>query len=128
MSEQGREDRYHAEHFVGIYGTETGGLIGCLLDLSVKGMRLICQDEIIVNELHKLTIDIPRCVSKIGRIKVKAICVWCSKEDQHYSAGFKFEDIDPKSIKAIENLLHEWEIRRECRENRKEIINQIGNN
>ncbi len=71
-------------------------------DLSVGGIRIICNNLIAKNELLKVSINLIKSV-----VDLTAKVSWCSKErfSERYLAGLEFIDVNLASQKTLTALV-----------------------
>lgn len=101
-------ERKRACQFFGVYHRRTARYIGKLLDLSIKGLKVLAKKPIEVHTLFEFRIELPRPIVGHNEVSFDAQCVWCagSTEDvDQYEAGFQITKIDFNQIEAIQYLL-----------------------
>ena len=91
------EDEYYKE------------MLGTLVDISPKGLRIKGKEPIEVNDEVRLRISLPEMILGQNSVSVTAVCVW-SKPDSESStwfSGFEFYRVSQKASSLILGLILE---------------------
>ena len=88
----------------------SGQLIGNMIDITTKGMLLICKKSIEVGTEVKYQIILPERIKGNDTIEVSAECVHCtvSKNRQFFDIGFRFTHLDQNFVPIIKILMEEY--------------------
>ena len=107
MSENREHKRKETNAHIGIYDLESNRLIGCLIDLTIVGMRVMVESEAKPGCQLGFSLMLPLEINNLRRLKIEAECVWCniSSDPKFYSVGFKFLNITDEIIDTIVKLL-----------------------
>lgn len=105
--------RRHIIYYLEVFDQNTGKLLGHLVDLTVRGMKLISKDEIPPGQEFSLRMIMPEEFCPERQVVFKGTSSWCSEDvnPDFYATGFNCPDLD-------ENTRHLFMI----------LINQIGFN
>ncbi len=97
--------------FIEVKDTETGAILGHLLDLSREGMRIIGKTEIKKGCFRSFVFGLPGPDGKCETVLVDVRCIWSQHDlgDNTYRAGFMFGPIRDNSRKLINALLDKKE-------------------
>ncbi len=83
------------------------GMVGCLLDLSSSGMRVLCSPGMDIVHADRLRIEFPRWLELGAGLEVKGRFVWCKACADGYGteAGFAFDTFSKKERALLEVLI-----------------------
>jgi PilZ domain len=84
-----------------------GGEFGELVNVTIEGMMLITDKDILTNSIFQLSLKLPMEIHGSETIELGADCLWCRKvENFHrYWAGFHIIDISANAFKQLEELI-----------------------
>ena len=83
-----------------------GELLGCLIDISLGGMRVRWLASVDVADVTKLRIDFPQWLGMGAGLSVKGRFVWCKPvEGGRAEAGFAFVEPGKKRLAMLESLI-----------------------
>lgn len=82
-------------------------MVGCLLDLSTGGMRVLCGPGVDIVGSDELRIEFPRWLDLGEGLPVKGRFVWCKACGDGYGteAGFAFDAMSKKESLLLEALI-----------------------
>lgn len=79
---------------------------GCLLDISVTGMRVVCSEDVNILNLTKLRIELPRWLDLGDEICVEGRFVWCKATTrQRVEGGFSFDNLSDNDARVLRTLV-----------------------
>ena len=83
-------------------------MVGCLLDLSTGGMRVLCSGNMDILNVQSLRIEFPRWLDLGDGLPVKGRFVWCKSCSDGYGteAGFAFDSMSKKDKALLEMLVN----------------------
>lgn len=86
---------------------EERGMVGCLLDLSTSGMRVLCGPGLDIVKTESLRIEFPRWLQLGEGIDVKGRFVWCKACSDGYGteAGFAFDAMSRRETALLGALI-----------------------
>jgi c-di-GMP-binding flagellar brake protein YcgR len=92
------------DYFIEVYDNETYDLMGRVVDLSAKGMRLMSEWPIAESCDYRCRMMLPDAVGGTEPINFRARSVWCQIDDYTaaYRTGFQFIDFPEESRHALE--------------------------
>lgn len=107
MFDKRENRRKSASVRIGVYESESDRFFGCLIDLSVDGVKLESETEIDSDVLYHFRMKLPEKVRGTMYIEFEARSKWCEQiEDSScYETGFIFEDISRDDLEVVEALL-----------------------
>ena len=82
-------------------------ILGHLINMSDKGVLLMTDETVELNEDHRLRIRLPAFVRDGDEVFLQGTSRWCRKEpgrDQYFT-GFQIHDLDTSSEKIVSNLI-----------------------
>ena len=83
-----------------------GTFFGCILDVSLGGMRISCSTEKDIVDAEKLRIVVPRWVSIEREIDIRGRFIWYRQEGSgKIEAGFRFDSLRERDRRSLEKLL-----------------------
>lgn len=103
-------DRRYLVFYLRVFDGMSSKLIGHLIDISQKGIMLISDSPIEVNEDYRLRMRLPTQGKDRNEIVFKATSRWCKNDSNpdFYMAGFQMYDLNPEANRLIENLIRDF--------------------
>ncbi len=97
--------------FIEVKDTETGEVVGHLLDLSREGLKLIGRTEMKKSSFRSFAIGLPGRDGRCDTVLVDVRCIWVQHDlsESTYTAGFMFNPLIESSRKTIDALLDKKE-------------------
>jgi len=107
MTEQRSEQRTPLASSLAVYDGISSRLVGRLIDLTRKGMMLVCREPVGMREEYRLRITLPVPVGGREELHIRAVCRWCREGDdaESFVAGFLFQELLPADITCLTCLL-----------------------
>ncbi|UCD17135.1 MAG: PilZ domain-containing protein [Candidatus Zixiibacteriota bacterium] len=107
MKERRKEKRQHLNSYVAVYDRTTGDHIGCLVDMTTEGIKVMSNKPFDPDSDVKLRVSIPFEISGGKTITFDAKCRWCNKKDNPdlYEIGFQTTCVSPTTSETIKNLI-----------------------
>ncbi|MDH5654318.1 MAG: PilZ domain-containing protein [Spirochaetia bacterium] len=102
--------RRHLIFFLNVYNSDTGKLMGHLVDINKEGMMLVSEDQIPVNQDFNLKIRMPVEKDNPDFLEFQAQSLW-SKNDVNpvfYDTGFQFKDVSVHSSLKVAEIIKEF--------------------
>jgi len=100
-------DRRCLVFYLRVFDGLSNKILGHLINMSEKGVLLMTDEPVDLNEDHRLRIRLPAFVRDRHEIFLKGTSRWCTKElgrDQYFT-GFQVYDLDTSTEKIISNLI-----------------------
>jgi hypothetical protein len=109
MFDKRQNRRKNASVEFGVYESDTDRFFGCLVDLSVEGVKLVSESEIDSDILYHFKMKLPEKVRGTMYVEFEARSRWCEQvqDSNSYETGFIFEDISRDDLEVVEALLDE---------------------
>ena len=105
-----------------LYETETGELIGRLLDLTVDGLLFMNESELDMDRTISCTLSFPRIIGNRRFIYFDIETKWCkyNKHCDWYEIGCQMLDLKDKDRLLLDEIIIDWNSKQERRINRPE--------
>jgi len=99
--------RKKANSYFEVRNNENNELIGMLVDLNVKGMRVYSEKSLDSGQYYRLRINLPKPVMNQVQIVFGAVIVWCRKEEGANCSyiGFEFRNLAQIDRELIEKVI-----------------------
>ncbi len=108
--EQRQATRRHLVFYLRIFDGMSSRVMGHLMDISPKGLMLLSDEPVPVNEEYRLRMRLPTEVVDRDEIIFGAVSRWCRQDDNpdFYVTGFQIQDMDDDTEKAVGQLIEEF--------------------
>ncbi len=109
-TEQRQVTRRHLVFYLRVFDGMSSRVVGHLIDISSKGLMLLCDEPVALNEEYRLRMRLPLEIIDTDEIVFKSVSRWCRPDDNpdFYITGFQIEDLDSESERAISSLIEEF--------------------
>ncbi len=110
MPEKRKVKRRHLIYYLSIFDRSNDHLVGQLVDITTRGFMLTSEAPIESGLRMELRMVLPDVIEGDNQITFDAVSVWCKTDinPNFYAIGFEFENIAPKNLAIIENLIQEF--------------------
>jgi hypothetical protein len=107
MEKSERLKRNKCKVYFRVVNEETGELIGHLVDITIQGLRVICEKPVHPDAIFHLRLILPVEVEGAREFTLSAMSRWCSQDNVSgfYNAGFEFRNVSLKTTKIIEGVI-----------------------
>jgi len=102
--------RKYLVFYLRVFDGMSNKILGHLVDISDRGMMLVCDAPIEVNEDYRLRMRLPTAFKDRQEILFSATSRWCkldSNPDFHL-AGFQMHDLEPQNKQLIAALIRDF--------------------
>lgn len=102
--------RRHLIYYLRIYDGISSRVVGHIVDISYRGLMLISDEPIAVQEEYRLRMKLPGMSTVQEELIFDAVCRWC-REDENpafYVAGFQIHHLLPEETTFIQTLIDEF--------------------
>ncbi len=122
MDEQRKLVRRKAKGEYPIINRQTGDMVGLVLDLNIKGVKLLTPEPIEVPRLYYYEMTLPHKVNGSKQIFFDAESRWCEKREDtgYYECGFRLRNVAKSEKDKIEELTRHWMVTESEKINRKQ--------
>ena len=102
-------DRRNLVFYLRVFDGFSNKILGHLIDISEKGVLLMTDEPVELNENHRLRIHLPALIHDRREVVLKSTSRWCRKESDpdHYLTGFQVYDVDASSKDVVLQLIKE---------------------
>jgi hypothetical protein len=96
-----------------VYEAATRNQIGHLVDITSKGIMLVCEKPIPDNRFMKLRLELSNEVTEKPWMEFLALSKWCKPDinPSMYSVGLEILEIDKENAKIIDRIINEFGFR-----------------
>ncbi len=103
-------DRWHLVYYLRVFDGMNRQILGHLVDISEKGIMLICDNPVAVNKIYHLRMSLPNRMKDHDEMIFPAISRWCKSDTDpnFYLVGFQLEDLDPAFRNLIATLIRDF--------------------
>jgi hypothetical protein len=108
--EKRQADRWYLVFYLRVFDGMSHKILGHLIDISEKGIMLICDNPVEVNEDYRLRMRLPNQMKESDEIIFSATSRWCKPDvnPDFYLVGFQIYDLDPTTRGFINNLIKDF--------------------
>ncbi len=106
-----QSDRKSLIYYLEISDTGSDRMVGRIVDITIGGFQLICDEPSDVGKAYQLKIQLPEEIQGTAEVLVETRCVR-SEQDRHsryYYSGFQFKEISSSNASIIEKLISQYE-------------------
>lgn len=108
--EQRESDRRYLVFYLRVFDGMSSKILGHLVDVSEKGVMLVSDQPLEINEDYRLRMRLPTAMKDRNEIIFTATSRWCKSDanPDFYLAGFQIHDLEPGIRKQIKNLIRDF--------------------
>lgn len=108
--EQRSVSRRHLAFYLRVFDGMSSRVVGHLLDISPKGLMLLCDEAVAVNEEYRLRMRLPQEVGGSEEILFQAVSRWCRPDDNpdFFITGFQIQDLQGEAEASLSQLIEEF--------------------
>lgn len=112
MDQRRSRDRKHLTQTIDVMDVINQCKLGELVNLSMGGMMIMCENELEINSIFQLSMRLPAEINGITDLQVGVDCLWCRHVDNfhRYWAGFQIIDASDETLACIQSLLETYAI------------------
>lgn len=107
MENKRKLERKQTGAYVGVFDTRTNANIGCIIDVTTAGLRLMSTKSIPTDRLYSLRIEIQIDILSSKFIVLEAKSVWCRKNEETrlYDVGFIIKTLSEDNLLRLEQWM-----------------------
>ncbi|MCP4685268.1 MAG: hypothetical protein GY867_07445 [bacterium] len=110
MSEARILKRKKPINYLEVYDRNTGGFVGSVVDMTVKGCRLTAEEPLEPEVVYNLKLNLPQPIQKYTAVNFDAVCRWCKEYSRSlmsgsFGMGLEFYKLSPTDRDLIELML-----------------------
>lgn len=101
--------RRHLIYYLRVYDTNTGALLGNLVDISTKGIMVISEREIPNAKAYRLKMVLPDTLEGSKEIEFDVESRWCKNDanPDFFDIGFELVEPDSTFLDAVDRLVED---------------------
>lgn len=110
MAEEGRTlKRRHLIYYLEVYDQNSGDLLGHIVDITTKGIKLVSKQPLETGKIYKLQMLLPEDYFHERSVKFEAESLWSSNDinQDFYDTGFKVLHMNKKVSDIITTLINQ---------------------
>ncbi len=110
VREMRQVDRRYLVFYLRVFDGMSSKVVGHLLDISSKGIMLVCDNPIAINEDYRLRMRLPTEVQDASEIVFSATSRWCKQDENpdFFLVGFRIDELSPRAEENILKLINEF--------------------
>jgi len=114
MQERRNDDRKCTSDYYLVHETESGKLIGRVMDMNLDGTMMISETPTDVPDRFSCKMILPKMIGRHKHLHFQAESVWCRKNARlgWYETGYKITDLSDTDRKIIMELIEEWAVKK----------------
>lgn len=103
-------DRRNLVFYLRVFDGMSREILGHVINISDKGVMLICDDPVEVDKDFRLRMHLPSLMKDKGEIIFSATSKWRKKDadPKFYLAGFQIHKLEPVNEKVFDTLITEF--------------------
>lgn len=102
-------DRKYLVFYLRVFDGASNKILGHLVDISEKGVLLMTDTSVALNEEHRLRLRLPAFIRDRHEILLQGTSRWCHKDanSDFFLTGFQMHDVDASTNDIIIKLMAE---------------------
>ena len=102
-------DRKYLVFYLRVFDDLSNKIIGHLVDISEKGVLLMTDEAVALNEDHRLRVHLPALIRDRNEILLHGTSRWCRKDTEadFFLTGFQMYKVDASTKNVILKLMGE---------------------
>lgn len=101
--------RYHLIYYLEVYDLESGSLLGHLVDITTRGIKLISKAKIDINQTFIMKLMLPEGYFQEREIHFEARSLWSTNDinPDFFDTGFEVTSLSTEEKKIIHKLIEQ---------------------
>jgi len=112
MQEKRSIERIRCYYYLKVYDKESKADVGSVVDISMKGMRLVGENQFPPDVTYRFLVKLPKGYILGDSFDINATARWCNKSEEknktYYEAGFEFAEAERKGVIFLRSLLNDF--------------------
>jgi hypothetical protein len=102
--------RWHLIFYLRVFDEPTGSLVGYVVDISTKGMMLISDQPIPLNQDFKLWLEVPEDDGRRVKVSLKARSLWNQRDvnPDFFDTGFCLLEATAEQMHKIQLIIDDF--------------------
>jgi len=111
-------ERWYLVFYLRVFDGMSSRIMGHLVDISEKGIMLVCDDPVEVNEEYRLRMRLPNQMKERDEIIFSATSRWCKSDanPDFFLVGFQIYDLDPSARRLVNTLIRDFSQNKQIKE------------
>ncbi len=107
MEEKRKLERIRVYYYLKVYDKKSGKDIGSIIDITMRGMRIISEIPFVTDNLYLFTIQLPHGYIYGESFDMEARNCWCQKKvkSKYFEAGFQFVNTKRYGVMIVKRLI-----------------------
>ncbi len=103
-------ERKYLVFYLRVFDGLSNKVLGHLIDFSERGLMMICDEQIEINEDYRLRMCLPSQFKDKNEVVFTATSRWCKKDinPDFYLSGFQIHSLDEQTEKHIQSLIRDF--------------------
>ena len=99
--------RRHLIFYLEVFDDATGELLGHLVDITTKGIKMVSKEAIAPGRTLTLRMMLPDGFAETTMLRFQATSRWSSNDvnPDFYDTGFLVDDMDNKTVTVVHDLI-----------------------
>ena len=108
--ERRQAERWYLVFYLRVFDGMSRKILGHLVDISEKGIMLICDNSVEVNEDYRLRMQLPNQMKDREEVVFSATSRWCKSDanPDFFKVGFQIYDLELTTRDLINNLIKDF--------------------
>jgi hypothetical protein len=101
--------RRHLIYYLEVHDVESGNLLGHLVDITTRGIKLVSKEKIPLNRTYILQLQLPAGYFKESEIHFEGKTLWSSNDvnPDFFDTGFEVTSLSLEERKILRKLIEE---------------------
>jgi hypothetical protein len=114
MEERRSLERLRPYYYLRVYDDGGDDYVGSVVDISVKGIRMVGESRFRVSKKYTFTMKLPEGSFFGDSVRVAAECRWCKEngDDGSFETGFRFKKDVHQGVFTIKGIVDDLRSRK----------------
>jgi len=101
--------RHHLIYYLEVYDLESGNLLGHIVDITTRGIKLVSKEKIPLNRSYVLKLKLPESYFKENEIHFEGKTLWSSNDvnPDFFDTGFEVTSLSLEERKILRKLIEQ---------------------
>ena len=111
VSEKRRLERRIVTYYIPVTDVGTSKLIGVILDISPRGFKLDCREQIPAGHVNNFRIELPSDFGSQSSLSFSGRSKWCHRDyidPSSYNVGYEFVNVSPNNAQLLQNIFEKY--------------------
>jgi hypothetical protein len=96
--------------FANVFDSKSGRIVGTLLNLTLEGAMVLCENRITSDKEMELHIKLPDNFVEKNELVFKANSRWCAPDinPEYFDVGYQFASVSDEDSKIIQVIIEKY--------------------